>query len=118
MSLQHGIKKIRNSLLASRVDSPNRKLRRRQDLCYWKHWEDAYLWDQASNPLRLHRKLTDEHIYVTDSGKMRNHLAFEVLDNDMLILMEVSGIHVPCNIEIVRLTHIAANLLPVARKIH
>lgn len=44
-----------------------------------------------TNPLAVHNKLTDEHIYVTDTGKMRNHLATDVMNEEMLNLMQVCG---------------------------
>ena len=37
---------------------------------------------------RIHRRLTKEHIYLTSESKMRNHLANEVLNTDMLYLMK------------------------------
>ena len=37
--------------------------------------------------MRIHPKITDEHIFLTKPSKMRNHLAEEVLDKDMLNLM-------------------------------
>lgn len=49
-------------------------------------WIDAYTWD-CSNSFRVHHKLTDEHIFPTNSQKMRNKLAFQTLDSDMLNLM-------------------------------
>lgn len=49
-------------------------------------WVNAYQWDQQ-NALQLHRKLSNEHIYPSSQGKMRNHLAEEVLSNDILNLM-------------------------------
>ena len=39
------------------------------------------------NALQLHRKLTNEHVFPMSYGKMRNHLAEEVLNKDMLNLM-------------------------------
>ena len=39
------------------------------------------------NPVRVHQKLTDEHIFLTKVSKMRNHLAEEVLGDDMYNLM-------------------------------
>ena len=37
---------------------------------------------------KLHRKLTSEHIYPDTQMKMRNHLAEQVLNKDMLYLMK------------------------------
>ena len=46
---------------------------------------DVHNWDQQ-NALKLHRKLTSEHIYPDTQMKMRNHLAEQVLNEDMLYL--------------------------------
>lgn len=40
------------------------------------------------NGFAIHRKLTDEHITFTPASKMRNHLAVQVLNKDMLFLMK------------------------------
>ena len=53
----------------------------------WDQWEKAFLYN-AKYGLRLHRKLTKDHIYLTNSLKMRNHLAEEVLSRDMLSLIK------------------------------
>jgi len=37
--------------------------------------------------MRVHQKLTNEHIFLSKTSKMRNHLAEEVLNKDMLNLM-------------------------------
>ena len=47
------------------------------------HWVDAFKWDQL-NPVRVHKKLTQEHIYPDQASKMRNHLVEDVLDQEML----------------------------------
>lgn len=54
----------------------------------WKHWEDAFAWDQQ-HCLPLHHKLKPEHFELTASSLMRNHLAEQVLNKDMLNLMKV-----------------------------
>ena len=37
--------------------------------------------------LPSHRKLTEDHVYLNTTTKMRNHLVKQVLDNDMLYLL-------------------------------
>lgn len=54
----------------------------------WKFWEDAYEFN-INRPWRLHPKLTKGHVDVSQLDKMRNHLAEEVLNRDMLHLMKV-----------------------------
>jgi hypothetical protein len=48
---------------------------------------DLFLWDQQ-NALQIHRKLTKEHFNLDSQMKMRNHLAEEVLNIDMLHAMK------------------------------
>jgi len=53
----------------------------------WTMWVDAYVWD-TTNPVAIHRKLTSQHVIdLNSANKMRNHLAEEVLNADMLQLM-------------------------------
>ena len=56
----------------------------------WKAFQDAYKWDEEVNPHRLHYRLTDTHLNPDQAEKMRNKLANEVLNKDMLHLMEVN----------------------------
>ncbi|KAH3750426.1 hypothetical protein DPMN_184948 [Dreissena polymorpha] len=62
----------------------------------WSMWVDAYKFDHT-NPVQIHRKLTNEHIFPNQSEKMRNKLAEEVLDTDMLTLMEAYQQHMGAN---------------------
>ena len=48
-----------------------------------KNWEDAFAWDQQ-HCLPLHHKLRPEHLELTASSLMRNHLAEQVLNKDIL----------------------------------
>jgi hypothetical protein len=61
----------------------------------WKMWIEAYEWDITRNPQlqRTHYNLTEEHIRPDNAAKMRNHLAQQVLNSDMLLLMKVT-IHI------------------------
>jgi len=53
----------------------------------WSTWVDAYVWD-SSNPVAIHRKLTSGHVIeLNNADKMRNHLAEDVLNEEMLQLM-------------------------------
>ncbi|KAJ8309883.1 hypothetical protein KUTeg_011748 [Tegillarca granosa] len=54
----------------------------------WDHFKQAYLWDISINPFPIHYKLTQEQIFLTSEVKMRNKLAEDVLDDEMLHLME------------------------------
>lgn len=84
----HLIKKIRNSVLSSVfLQSHQRLLTVNGHVIIWKMWIDAFNWD-LTNSFRVHHKLSDEHIFPTNSQKMRNKLAFDVLDSEMLNLMK------------------------------
>ena len=88
MDICHCIKKIRNNLMKSGTNAhctrnivlPGNKI------VQWQMWIDAFEWDQK-NALQLHRKLKNDHLYPNQQTKMRNHLAEEVLNVDMLDLM-------------------------------
>jgi hypothetical protein len=90
MFYQHNIKKLRNNVEKSSPTGSTRCLKNGDDNIFWKHWKDAYLWDQACNSCPLHEKLKEEHFQLTPSSRMRNGLAEDVLDKKMLYLMKVS----------------------------
>lgn len=89
MDPSHVVKKIRNNILKSGISKgctrnltlPN------GDVILWQMWIDAYKWDQG-NALKLHRKLSNEHIFPSSQSKMRNHLAEEALNGEMLHLFQ------------------------------
>ena len=54
----------------------------------WKMWIDAYMWDQDNHSFKIHHKLTHDHIFPNSAQKMRNHLAYDTLNSDMLHLMQ------------------------------
>ena len=58
----------------------------------WSMWVDALQWD-SGNAVAIHYKLSKEHIHLTNASKMRNHLAEEVLNKDMLRLMTAYAEH-------------------------
>ena len=84
MDIKHTIKKIRNSILSS-GPSGTRLLKFDGHMVVWAQWQDAYQWDRR-NPLQIHHRLTHEHVYLDSASKMRNHLAEDVLDANMLQL--------------------------------
>lgn len=91
MDYSHVMKKIRNSALASGTgDKSTRKMANAGNPIVWQTWEEAYEWD-CKSPIKVHRNLTEEHIYIrSDSDnakKMRNHLAEDVLNCEMLDLV-------------------------------
>lgn len=88
MDMSHVIKKIRYNILKSGTsNNSKRHLKFGSKLIEWEHFSKSYLWDISTNPFPIHYKLTQEHIYVTSEGKMRNHLAEDVLNPEMLHLL-------------------------------
>ena len=53
----------------------------------WNHVEEAFQFNLQAG-FRLHRYLTKEHVELTSATKMRNKLAEQVLDKDILFLMK------------------------------
>ena len=87
MDYSHVIKKIRNSLFASGPDEEHkRSLLHPSGNIYWEYFTKAFTWDCNTHYLRIHRKLTNDHFNLNSYLKMRNHLAEQVLNSDMLIL--------------------------------
>ncbi len=50
---------------------------------------NAFHFDQKEFSLSYHHKLTMNHFELDPASKMRNHLAEDVLDKNMLNLMKV-----------------------------
>ncbi|KAL9970357.1 hypothetical protein ACROYT_G022715 [Oculina patagonica] len=90
MDPKHNIKKIRNNILKSAKDSTGtRCLTLSGDRSIlWEHFLNAFKFDQGEFSLSLHEKLTMDHFELDPASKMRNHLAEEVLDQNMLNLMK------------------------------
>ncbi|CAG2207258.1 unnamed protein product [Mytilus edulis] len=94
----HLLKKIRNSILSSGfLESHQRLLTINES----KMWIDAYNWDRTTNSFHIHHKLSEEHIFPSNAQKMRNKLAFDVLDSEMLNLMQqyTSSLNAACQEE-------------------
>ena len=88
--LQHNFKKIRNNILKSSTDeSGTRCLTSRGKSITWDQFWKAFNFDQGEFSMSLHHKLTVDHFQLDPASKMRNHLAEDVLDRNMLALMKV-----------------------------
>ena len=86
---KHEMKKIRNSILSNRRDGKGpRQLLLKEQYIFWEHFQAAYEFNNGSG-MRLYRKLTKEHVNINNADKMRNHLAINVFNKDMLNLMHV-----------------------------
>jgi len=89
MDIKHVIKRIRNNISKSDEKECNTKELKMNNYIFWSHLINAYTckWDN-DNAFQLHHKLKDEHFYLNSQLKMRNKLAGDVLDENMLILMK------------------------------
>ncbi|KAK3091321.1 hypothetical protein FSP39_018905, partial [Pinctada imbricata] len=83
----HNIKKLRNAVLSSGVNG-TRAIKKGDHFIMWQQWLDAAKWDDDTNSRKLHYKITPSHLHPDSAEKMRNHLAEEMLDSDMLNLMQ------------------------------
>lgn len=85
----HLIILFRNGVLSSGIkENHQRLLTFESRTIQWQMWVDAYNWDNDTHRFPLHQKLTQEHIFPNSAQKMRNKLAFETLNADMLHLMK------------------------------
>ena len=108
----HNMKKLRNGCLSSGdlKGLHSRKLELKEMPIVWKQWEDAVQWDRTVNSRPIHYKVTDSHLHPNISEKMRNHLAEDMLDENMLHLMEcyreslLNGSHLDSTVELLMMT--------------
>jgi hypothetical protein len=90
--IKHTFKKVRNGLESSKLANCSDGAKGRV-LCLngknivWDHWVSAAEYN-VQGGYRMHRKLTKEHIELSSTSKMRNKLATDVLDMNMLRLMK------------------------------
>lgn len=88
MDYSHVIKRVRNNILKSGDSSTSVRHLCFEHPIFWEHWINAFKWDRDTNAFPIHHKLTNEHIYLNQQSKMRNKLAEDVLDKEMLYLMQ------------------------------
>lgn len=93
------MKKLRNNVSKSHPKG-TRNLTVGQQPIAWKQWADAFHWDQKTNSLPFHHRLTVNHFELSSANKMRNHLAEQVLNRDMLNLMKVKAKIEVCRIKL------------------
>ena len=79
---QHNFKKIRNNIDNSR-ESSKKRLMINGNVIVWEHLYQFYQFDQQ-NPVPVNRYLTVSHFNLTSGLKMRNHLAEQVMNHEML----------------------------------
>lgn len=90
MDFSHVMKKLRNNMLKSGIHPKSTRILTlpSSHTVQWQMFLDFFEWDRQ-NALQIHRKLTNEHFHLDSQSKMRNHLAEEVLNSDMLHAMKV-----------------------------
>ena len=84
--IKHVLKKIRNNLESSRLENKSKPgccLINYSVPIVRSHWEEAYKFN-IQDGFPIHPKLTEEHIVLTPVSKMRNSLATDVLNGEML----------------------------------
>ncbi|XP_014675447.1 PREDICTED: uncharacterized protein LOC106815498, partial [Priapulus caudatus] len=86
MDPSHLIKKLRNNIYGTITGK--RCLIVDNKVISWHHIRDAFEWDFAANSKREHHHLTQGHMFLDSASKMRNSLALEVLNEDMLSLLK------------------------------
>ena len=86
----HNFKKIRNNLEKSNASgkTPRHFIYDGQEIL-WQQWVDAYNHDKT-NSISTFRRLSDDHFYLNSASRMRNHLADDVLGEEMVNLMQVN----------------------------
>lgn len=88
MDYSHVIKRVRNNISkSSDIAGSVRQLFFHQPIL-WQYWINAFRWDRVTNAFPIHRKLSEEHLYLTIESRVRNKLDEEVPNSDMLVLME------------------------------
>lgn len=92
MDPKHNVKKLKNNVLKSSLDG-NKHLQYGEKSILWEHLVNAFNFDQGEFTMSYHEKLTAEHFELNPSSKMRNHLAEDVLDKNMLSLMKAYKVH-------------------------
>lgn len=90
MDISHVFKKIRNNMLKSGL---HQKCTKKLTLpskfeIHWQMFIDFFRWEQQ-NGLQLHRKLTNDHIFPDSQLKMRNYLAEDMLNLEMLHAIQI-----------------------------
>ena len=91
----HWMKKIRNSILSSgcaRYHTRNVQLyyEQKYNPIMWQQWLDAVQWDRSTNARLVHHRITNSHLSPTSDDTMRNQLAEDMLNKNMLNLMTLS----------------------------
>ena len=86
--MQHNLKRIRNNLEHSRTSS-KKPLMLNGKHVLWDQLYEIYQHDQTVNPVPISRYLAGNHCKLTTYSEMRNHLADQVLNNEMLRCAEV-----------------------------
>lgn len=88
--IMHVLKRIRNNIESSKLENqtkPGRYLFFNNHPIVWDYWIECFNFN-FQNGFGIHKKLTEDHFTLTPVSKMRNQLAIDVLDKNMLFLMK------------------------------
>ena len=87
MDYSHVMKKIRNNILKSGITDLHKGLLTLGGKhIVWDHWVKSLEWGIANNSLKV-QQLTQDHFFLGSQLQMRNKLAEEVLNENMMHLM-------------------------------
>ena len=95
-----------SSVYMSRTPKSTRKITQKGKLIVWDYWVASRT--NSSRP--IHYKVTDTHLNPNEAEKMRNQLAEDMLDSNMLGLMECyqasldDGSHLSSTVEFLKFT--------------
>lgn len=86
MDYSHSIKKVRNRIYNSGQSGTRHMESSSGQTLIWQLWWEAFAFNKT-NPIAIHPKITYQHLRFDNFDQMRNRIAEEVLDRDMLQLM-------------------------------
>nr|XP_054763556.1 uncharacterized protein LOC129270179 [Lytechinus pictus] len=89
----HLIKTTRNNLENSGFGRRSRNLQFRGRHIRWTHFLDLHSWDSRGD-LRMLPKITDAHLYLTPSSRMRVKLASQVMSQSVANAMKARKLHI------------------------
>lgn len=88
--IMHVLKRVRNNIESSKLEHKQKKgrlLLLNDSYIVWDYWVECFNFN-IQNGFGIHAKLSPEHLNLTPASKMRNSLALDVLNKDMLFLMK------------------------------
>ena len=85
MDYAHVMNKIRNNVSNSGFKPVHKKqLLLKGHHIIWEHWYKACIWGTTANSLKVYPQLNNDHFVSEFAAKMRNKLAEDVLNENLL----------------------------------